>query len=156
METLQISLFDDEDVKLHEDLLFAQLSYSKRYNLNKLPSGKYTLVIEHDSFIETQPIVVSRDDVEVMRDKALTVYKPVLRKNGHFIDLDMLLLSDAKVLIKIVDSDGKVNFTELTENQNLIQKRYNIEQLEKGTYKLTVSWRQGSADHKISQPFRID
>lgn len=155
MMALTISLIDEDDVKLHNDILDEQDSFAKRYNLKNLPAGEYTIVIENNYFIKSQPIHVGGDDVKVMKEEEVTIYKPAIKRNGNFIDFDMLLLGDAKVVLKIVDYKGRSNFVEVIENEEWIQKRFNIGKLEEGDYSLTVSWRQGSTERNISEPFRI-
>ena len=155
-QSLSISLMDANQNYLYQDVSVNEDSYATKLNLKNLPSGEYTVVIENDYFIKTQPVQVVYQGLIVKPEAADMVYKPTIRRNGDYLDLDMLLLTDQLVEISIIDYEGRVNFEDQILNERLIQKRFNLSHLETGVYNVFVSWYQNDVRHTENKSIVVE
>ncbi|WP_297796565.1 hypothetical protein [uncultured Eudoraea sp.] len=64
--------------------------------------------------------------------------KPVFKKKGAIIFLNLLNLEGKDVQIKVYDSNNRTLFNEVIENQSIVAKAFNFETAHKDSYTVVV------------------
>jgi hypothetical protein len=86
-------------------------------------------------------------EVERLTKKETT--RPVFRKKGEKIYMNLLNLDLEKVNIKVIDSENRVVFSEVIEGELLIQKAFNFERAFEDNYTVVVKDSEGTYREKL-------
>lgn len=111
-------------------------AYMKRFNLSSLETGTYFLKVE-DAVKETE-YTINVEESEISIENKLEKYKPVFRKKGDMVYLNLLNLSKKEVEIKVVDNSDRVVFNQVFENTALVEKAFNFKNAHEGRYSIMV------------------
>lgn len=133
-EQIQVTLKDNEGAILHEETIMQSGLKNRKYNLRNLPLGKYLLMVAYDDVIKVQPIKKENKILKIEAEEMQTIFQPTFTSHPEHIDLDMPCLTDAKVLLKIMDKDGNVIYKEKTQSNGRLKRRFDLSQLEEGDY----------------------
>ena len=87
-------------------------------------------------------------DVERLTKKETT--RPVFKKKGDKLYMNLLNLDLEKVNIKVLDSENRVVFREVIEGELLIQKAFNFEKAFEDSYTIIVKDSEGTYREKLS------
>ncbi|MFT4666959.1 MAG: hypothetical protein ACI9XB_003927 [Gammaproteobacteria bacterium] len=134
---IQVTLKDEKGATLYNETLMQASLDQKKYDIGKLSSGNYTLVVAYDAVIKVQPIKKGKV-LEIEAEDLQTIFQPCIRQHSQYLDLDMLCLSDLKISLKITDVDGNVIYKELVQPKGSLQRRFNFSTLEYGLYSFTL------------------
>ncbi|MGB5434292.1 MAG: hypothetical protein WBM98_00265 [Maribacter sp.] len=110
--------------------------YLKTFNLNSLETGTYFLEVE-DAIKETEYTILV-EDAHISIETKLEKNKPVFRKKGDMVYLNLLNLSKKEVEIKVIDNSDRVVFNQVFENTALIEKAFNFKNAHEGRYSIMV------------------
>ena len=136
--SIQVILKDDLGETLFNEKQLKNNLSQRKYNLQNLPSGEYTLYVVYDAIVKVQAITKEENKLKIEAEKMETVFSPVFRQHLQYLDLTMLNLSKLKVLIKITDSEGNVVYCKINRPSPTLKNRFNLSSLEEGTYKVSV------------------
>ena len=131
-----VSIVDIEGVIMYSEKVGDAEAYSKKFNLRNLPDGKYLLKVE-DSLKETIFEFGIYDSIVRIADRNENV-KPVFRKNGQKVFLNLLNTDMQDVQIKVYDSENRVIFDETVVDTFLVEKAFNFENAFEDTYTVIV------------------
>ncbi len=135
-----IRFFDNLGNTIYSEKTGEVLTYGKKFDLKKLPGGMYFLEVE-DNFKEiVYTIEVSRNNVRMVEKEAKL--KPIFRKKGNKLYLNLLNLNSSDVEIKVIDSSNRILFQEVIAGEMVVEKAINFEKAFEGSY--TVVVRNGS------------
>lgn len=110
--------------------------YGKKFNLSELAWGLYYLEVE-DSFKEiTYTIKVSKDFAKIMEKEERL--KPVFRKKGNKLFLNLLNLEKADVKIQVLDSESRVLFEEVVAGDMIVEKAISFDKAYNDKYTVVV------------------
>lgn len=87
-------------------------------------------------------------EIERITKKETT--RPVFRKKGDKLYMNLLNLDLQKVNIKVVDSENRVVFNEVIEGELIIEKAFNFEQAFEDNYTVVVKDSEGTYREKLS------
>lgn len=150
---VNIEIIDQNQNVLFTEKVNSGKSIQKKFILDNLEMGNYSLKIEDEFKVTVQPLTVDNSDVFIDREFRKTHFKPQVRltEEGKYIDLDWLMneTEDAKFIIQAGNSD--FSFENKIEDQKLIQKRFDVGQLPKGLYYITVR----NNEHTFYETIRI-
>ena len=136
-ENTAVRFFDTEGNTIYSEKTGDVAYYGKKFDLKKLEGGLYFLEIE-DAYKEiVYTIEVSRKNVKIL-DKVEKL-KPIFRKKGKMLFLNLLNLNESKVEIKVVDSSNRVLFSEEIEGKQVVEKAINFEKAQEDKYTVVVS-----------------
>lgn len=107
----------------------------RKYNLKNLPDGNYTLEMSNELRISSKPFVINGNNVMLSPDHK-TIYKPVVFWQKDYLDVNLLALGSESTL-KIYNDKGETVYSQVL-NTPAVHKRYNISQLPKGAYTVSV------------------
>ena len=133
-EFISISIYDIDGNFIFEDTYTTEKG--KRFSVENLPKGKYTLTIENDLKTTTQGFEITNTEV-VLDPKEDVIFKPLIKIENDFIDLNYLSKSN-NASVKIYEENREVYSFDF-ENQMAINKRFDINKLPAGSYTLSVS-----------------
>ncbi len=127
----------DEDAK---PIYFETISvsdYAKRLNLKNLAVGTYYFSIENAETSVVYTLNLNSAEVSIT-DTAKNDNKPVFRKTGDKVFLNLFNGDQQKVHIEILDSRSNIVFKESTVGNLVIAKAFNFEKALKGSYIIKV------------------
>lgn len=131
-----VSILDIEGVIIYSEKIGDVATYSKKFNLSNLPDGDYILKVE-EVLKETIFEFDIKDSTVLIEDRKENT-KPVFRKDGEKVFLNLLNSDMADVNITVYDSENRVVFNETLEDTLLVEKAFNFEQAYKDNYMVVV------------------
>lgn len=134
-KTLKISIIDQAGYVLHNEEVETLSRRSRKYNLENLPFGNYTLKIESDQSITYEAFELDREKSTIVGQR--TLYKPSLEFSDNKWKLNLLALGK-KVDIKILDSEFESVYKETVTNKPNVSKAFDLSELPTGVYTLSV------------------
>ena len=140
-EQTVISILDIEGIIIFSEKVGDVASYSKKFDLKNLPDGDYVLKIE-DTLKETI-FEFGIDNSNVLIAERRENTKPIFKKNGQKVFLNLLNSDKEDVKITIYDSENRVVFDETVVDTLLVEKAYNFEKAYKDTYMVVVKNGEG-------------
>ncbi|QLG44213.1 hypothetical protein [Costertonia aggregata] len=136
--------FNEANVRLtnkYNNVIFSEevpntKTYFKKLNMENLENGIYLLTAENTLRAISYRITVFENEVKVS-DRKENV-KPVFRKSGAKVYLNLLNLEKSKVDIKVYDSENRLVFSEVSKNELIVEKAFNFENAYKDSYTVVV------------------
>jgi crotonobetainyl-CoA:carnitine CoA-transferase CaiB-like acyl-CoA transferase len=86
----------------------------------------------------------------VKLDALKTINDPYFRKAGEKVFLNFLNLDGKQVVVKVVDAEGRLLFFERISDSPVVEKAFNFEKAEPGTYKVEVMVTEGDSTYSES------
>jgi len=111
-------------------------SYTKKFDLDKLENGSY--LFELDDSLRTLIYTISVENEEVKILKRIENTKPVFRKKGAMLFINLLNLDGKDVKIKVFDSENRTLYKEVIENEIIVTKAFNFKTAYEGRYTVVV------------------
>jgi hypothetical protein len=134
----QVQLKDEKGQILHQMVSDNNEKLAKKFDLNALPAGNYTLEVENKTSFSTTPVKVSTEGVTVISADQVMIVKPVIRQNGNKLDIIMPGEDMSAVSVVIYNENYDTLYKE-TLNGSTELRRYDLSQLEKGSYSIKMS-----------------
>ncbi len=131
-----IQLVDIDDNIIFKETVLKGTDYAKRFDLNKLESGDYYLKVQDPIKEIVYTVNLDGAGTKVIAKKENN--KPVFRKEGNIVFLNLLNLDLDKVKIDVYDSSNRVLFSERIDGMSIVQKAFNFEQAFKDSYTVVV------------------
>lgn len=138
IKDLQIRLEDAKGFVLTEESVRSKESFTKRFNLEHLPNGTYTLFLETPTLLQVQPILIEKNVLFIRDNLAKRIFKPAVNFDGNHIDLTLLQLRRANTQLQLVADNGDILYIEDIHQFGSIQKRFSVKALPDGFYRLIV------------------
>ena len=136
-QTAKFTIYDAGRYALYSETSEQLMDYRKRFDLSKLPEGRYTFEIEHGKKIKIYAFTVEDNHVEIS-DKIAEVYKPTILFEDDLLGISLLNPNAKDVTITLVDANGRSLITEKMEEKQMVAIRYNLSQLPMGNYQVVV------------------
>jgi len=133
-----IQIIDQEGFVLIDEKIAASEQFTKIFNMEKLISGHYTLVIKSDYKETIQPIVVTSRELIMEEGNRLEFYPAIIAMEKQNVNVSLFNPTKSKVNFSIIDGEGEVVFRDVLKDQMVVGKRYNLKQLPTGTYTVLV------------------
>lgn len=86
-------------------------------------------------------------EIERLTKKETT--RPVFKKKGDMLYMNLLNLGLEKVNIKVIDSENRVVFSEVVKGELLIQKAFNFKKAFEDSYTVIVKDSEGTYREKL-------
>jgi hypothetical protein len=133
-QEITVNIEDINGNTLYSEKIKEGQRFVKKYNLTKLESGDYRLVVVKKLFKTIQPITVTEKTVEMSEVERKEKFLPnVTAKNG-LMDVNVLLGNYNNIHVRLYDVAGKKVFEELNYVVFNLHKRYDLTKLDKGIY----------------------
>ena len=106
------------------------------FDLSTLSAGDYKVVVKDEAKVQTLPLVVNTDGIELKNDAFDKTFFPVVEKENNEVLVKLLSDESNDLEINIRSLEGRLMTQDKVEGQlGLIGKRY---QFSPGTYAVTV------------------
>ncbi len=107
-----------------------------KYNLNKLPQGDYTIRVEATNFVEIHEAIITKDSI--ILENVSFHNRPSLVEMGKKFVVNAELANNEDVQVYIYDAAGRMIYDYKEEGNGSFQKTFNLENLTKGSYNVSV------------------
>jgi len=135
-EMVNISIVDKVGYELLSEEVQSKNRKSRRYNLEQLPYGVYTIKINMDQKIVYKEIKTEKNNTIVLEERI--TYKPSTTFENDKWMVNILALGE-RVDIKIYDAELEPVFEEKIKDTKVIAKTYDLSQLDYGVYTLNIN-----------------
>lgn len=152
-DQVQVSLKDNYGASVYEDRIASKKVTSRTYDLHQLPKGRYTLIVAYDKTIKVQTIQKEFDNIEINEAELQTIFEPVFKQHSEYIDLNMLCLTEHNISLYINDNEGNLIYSETTKPHGSLAKRFNLMQLNKGFYTISLRIEDSILDTAFEKSF---
>lgn len=133
--TTKLRILDGAQNVIYTEKISESL-YSKKFDLTKLEKGDYSLELDNSLRTLVYTIGVGSEELEVLKKTERT--KPVFRKQGDKVFLNLLNLDTKDVEIKVIDSENRVLYQEVIKGESLVEKAFNFENAYDDRYTVLV------------------
>ncbi|GAB5475323.1 MAG: hypothetical protein Mars2KO_34220 [Maribacter sp.] len=131
-----VSIQDIEGVIIYSEEVADAATYLKKFDLRNLPDGNYILKVEDSLKVTVFEFDINDSDVSIVERKENT--KPVFKKDGQKVFLNLLNTDKEDVKITIYDSENRIVFKETVSDTLLVEKAFNFEKAYEDTYRVVV------------------
>jgi hypothetical protein len=132
-----ISIFNTEGVQVFTEQVTAQASSLRKYNLQKLEAGNYTLTVKRKRSTLIQPFIVKLENIEVLTAIAETRFTPIVTLKDRTLNVSASSFGKPGINVSISDNYGTTVFNTKFEDFTL-QKRFDLSKLQNGAYIVEV------------------
>ena len=132
-----ISIQNTEGVEIFTETLVGKAAKFRKYNLQKLEIGQYTLIVKSKRSKIVQPFAVNIANIDVLMATRETIFTPVVVLKGNKLDVSASSFKNPGISVTISDNLGTTVFREKYEGVTL-QKRYDLAKLPSGAYIVEV------------------
>lgn len=106
------------------------------FDLSKLENGEYTLAVKDDHKIQTLPVIVSDEGIQINESQLEKTFLPSLVQNDEEVIVKLIADKENDLFVNIRTNDGKLLLQDKVEGkQGLIGKKY---QFTPGKYTVTM------------------
>ena len=146
-EFVEVKIVDTDGIELLEEKFSTKTTKHRKYNLKNLPQGKYFLKVYDNQKIVTRDINLGYSKVSVGKEE--TLYKPrITFVDGSWRVSHLAQGKSTRILIKDQDNNELINDK---IKETIINKIYNLEKLESGSYKIIISTDNQSFSQTIAK-----
>jgi hypothetical protein len=125
-----IRIWDMQGYILHREEI--QGTTAKKFNLSKLPEGKYIMEVRTDGKKTKEVFYVEEDS------KTATYFRPALRMKQEQVDVLFQNPITSKLTLRIYTEHGRVLYEEEVAAQQEYAKTINTSKLKRGNYTLSI------------------
>ena len=154
-EAVLVTLKDVDGNILQSDRIRKQEPFSRKYNLSDLPVGEYKLFVEDGARTSSHVIIVNENGIKVPKHLMAEYFAPAIVVNEDNLDFTMLCLRETLVAVEIRDEEGRINYSEGMCEQGSMQRRFDISDLEPGTYTITTSIEGQNFETRYYEEFTV-
>ena len=134
---LKISVFDSYGEVLYSEQ-FQGSVFSKKYDIETLPSGDYYFEIEGQTKINVMPFTVTNKGVDFNNTIESTYYKPTVRQEGDLVYISKIALNNEDLEIILYDAGFNTLYKEELTGEINFGKTLNLKMLKAGNYKIVM------------------
>ncbi len=135
-EMTSLKFIDDTGRVIYSDSMTPSKNYGKRFNLESLPYGDYTLEVENALKEIVYALRLTKNGI-IMLDSDESP-KPIYRKVDGMLFLSLLNLKQEEVKVTIFDSLGRALYKETFNNTMFVEKAFNFKNAFEGEYSIVV------------------
>ncbi len=135
-QSTTIRIMDSRLQEIYGDVIAAGTPYFKKFDVSNLISGNYTVSIEDNLKRINYSVTINGDTLEISKPKRTN--KPVFRKKGDRIYVNLLNLDLEDIAIAVYDSEGRRLFSETNNADQIVQKAFNFEDAKNDSYTVMV------------------
>jgi YbbR domain-containing protein len=128
-----ITLIDENGNQLFSEST-SEGFFGKALNLSSIEEGTYQLEIDSQDRLEMMTVVVSGNSASIVKKEVLAI-KPILKVNNDLAKVFFAGSGEA-VEITLYNSNGTVQYREQHLDNEVSVKKFDLSDLEEGTYKL--------------------
>lgn len=112
--------------------------FAKIFNVSNLEEGKYRVVVVTSSNEIVQPFFIKGDKLELKASEREVFFAPTLSWKDDALDVMMFNGRLLNVNVKLYDEFGNTVFEDSMQNVLKVERRYNLNELNRGKYTVQV------------------
>lgn len=112
--------------------------FAKIFNVSNLEEGKYRVVVTTPSNEIVQPFSIKGDKLELKTSEREVFFAPTLSWKDDALDVMMFNGRLLNVNVKLYDEFGNTVFEDSIQNVLKVERRYNLNELNRGKYTVQV------------------
>jgi Fimbrillin-A associated anchor proteins Mfa1 and Mfa2 len=136
--TISVKIVSEDQETIYTENVKNEPKFLKKYNVAKIPSGNYTLIITKENSRVTQPFSVQNGVLSLSETDKKVKYFPNVYFKENTMDVNAFLGYYGTITVKVFDEEGNIVFNQKNENVVNLHKRYNVGELPIGTYAVEV------------------
>jgi hypothetical protein len=149
-EDIEVTIKDSYGAEIYSETIDANKIRNRKYDINDIKDGIYTLLLELDNEIKVQKIKKANQNIEIFSEDRFKVFKPTIQENNGVVSVTMLQFH-GDFEIKIYDQDGKIIFKEEHDARGSFKSRYNLTTLPGGNYNFIIDVEQEDFDGSFNK-----
>jgi hypothetical protein len=114
-------------------------NFGKVLDLSQLTAGEYRIVVASELKETVQPLRITSADVVMREEYRREYFAPVARLKGRDLDLNWFNTQVATLELAILEADGTELFVDTLQGVVRIERRYKLNDLQRGSYTLRMS-----------------
>lgn len=123
--------------------------FSKKYDLNTLPTGDYYFEIEGQTKINLMPFNVTSEGIEFNNKVESVYYKPTVRQEGDLVFISKIALNNENFTISLYDNHLNMLYKEEISGDVNLGKTLNLMKLKQGSYSIVMKSGGKSFEQKV-------
>jgi Secretion system C-terminal sorting domain len=137
-EDVTVSIMNEEGATVHMDKAKSIKAFNKKFNLEKLEKGRYTLKVVRENCKTTQLFEVTKKGIIIKENDRKEVFAPIVKEENSNFDVTIAFIKN-KYSILVLDLNGNTVFEETQKGLTQLNKRYNMSNLARGEYLFQIS-----------------
>jgi hypothetical protein len=151
-DAIKITIKDSDGEVLKSSTTKGEEDITYRLNLAKLPQGVYQISFASSTTEFIQPFEVTEKQVTVSSDLLVEKHKPAFHYNDDKLDINLLNKSKTPVSVVLHDEKGNKVLEDTTTSADLnYGRRFDLSQLEEGSYDVTVKTNNSTYSYQINR-----
>lgn len=138
-ESHYIRIEDKDGMILLNEKSEDQDKFQRMYNLENLPLGEYTVIIENEHQLILQPILMNGRFLKIDNTEQKEVYKPALTLKKNALVINMLHFEKSPIHLTLKDKSDAVIYSNAFKTYGSLNKQLNITQLPDAEYLLEIA-----------------
>ena len=139
----ELLIKDTHGIILYKEKIQNSGHYIKGFDLTELPDGDYFFELIKEMKIKIIPFNVTINEVTFKKDIESVIYKPLVKTEENKVYISKLSLHRKPLEIKVYyhkndTQDFNLIYTETIENTKSIGRILNLDEKEKGHYKIII------------------
>jgi hypothetical protein len=135
----ELLIKDTNLLVLYRESITKSGTYSKGFDLTALPDGDYYFELEKDVKIEITPFTVLLNQVTFVKEKEVTIYKPIVRIVDNKLFVSRLSFESQPMKVQIYyeedfENNTSLIFSENIQNTKIVGRIYELSKQKKGDY----------------------
>jgi hypothetical protein len=137
---IQVFIKNDQGSILTEDKAQSKEKvFARKFNLRELQAGTYTLEIVDNIMTRSYPIEVSNTQINVIENKMIASFKPVIRQKEGMVGLMVFSPAQQAHEITIYNENFDIVHDETLEKEMNIQKKFDFTTAAPGDYSIVIN-----------------
>lgn len=124
---------------LYQEKITDAGKFAKRFDMRALPGRNYYLELQEDTKVTVIPLAVAGKKITFGETSVVKLHKPVIRTNGHYVDVSQLSLNKAPLKITIYNSAGKLLYTGSIGGKMNLGKKFDFSKMGPGDFKFSLT-----------------
>ncbi len=138
-QNTQVYLKNEKGQNIFAENIYKKAAFAKRLDLKRLDEGKYTFYVIRETEEIVQPILVKKNEIEVLQNERMVIKSPTLEVNGKAVAFQLAPTALAKKVIVTILRDGQIIYETKEVVTSAVKKQYNLSSLEPDNYVLQIS-----------------
>ena len=137
-EVIEVKVLDENNNVLLTEKVKNTSNFIKKYNMERLLDGKYTLIVNRTTIRTVQPFTVEFGELKMSDTDKREEFIPNYTFEDGKLDVNAFLKQYGNITVNLYDNEGHQLLNKKYDNVIMLHERYNLSKLSNGFYILEV------------------
>lgn len=137
-EVIEVKVLDENNNVLLTEKVKNTSNFIKKYNMERLLDGKYTLIVNRTTIRTVQPFTVEFGELKMLDTDKREEFIPNYTFKNDKLDVNAFLKQYGNITVNLYDNEGHQLLNKKYDNVIMLHERYNLSKLSNGFYILEV------------------